>query len=302
MAESIYTNCIGTFVFRDRKLAEERLGAADSAFLDKHKEAEKIGANPPQWVLEELSKPKYLKLMRDTLLVTTKRKIAESLKPDYLIVQAMNNIDEIDKVINTLAKRLREWYELYNPEFSKSIESHEKFAELIQRKTRKELLAEVGLNESQTMGAEMRSRDIAPVMELAKQITDLAALRERQAKYVEEAMKENMPNMLAIAGAMIGAKLLSIAGSLERLALFPASTMQLLGAEKALFRHIKTGARPPKFGVVINHPLVAKAKQAEKGKAARMLADKLSIAAKIDFFKGEFRGDQLRKELEEKLK
>ncbi|HII72111.1 TPA: C/D box methylation guide ribonucleoprotein complex aNOP56 subunit, partial [Candidatus Woesearchaeota archaeon] len=88
----------------------------------------------------------------------------------------------------------------------------------------------------------------------------------------------------------------------EKMALMPASTIQLLGAEKALFRHMTTGAKPPKFGVIINHPLVTKAKKPDKGKVARTMADKISLAAKIDFFKGEFKGDDLRKELEERFK
>ena len=96
-----------------------------------------------------------------------------------------------------------------------------------------------------------------------------------------------------------GARLIALAGSFERLATLPASTIQILGAEKALFRHIKTGAKSPKHGVILQHPLVLDAKA--KGKAARQVADKISIAARIDFFKGEFRGDILIKELREKL-
>jgi nucleolar protein 56 len=321
MARVIYSNCIGTFVFEGKKLVEERLFkkkelvgenkllesgselASEKEMLKKHKGAELIGRKDvPDWVREFFNKEKYMSLIREATLVCNKRKIAESLKSDYLIVQAVNNIDEVDKVANNLAKRLREWYELYNPEFSKSIESHQKFAELILQKSRKELLKEVGLGEEESMGAEFSSKDLKPVMLLAEEVSSLFALREAQAEYVEKSMRSQMPNVTEICGSLIGAKLLAIAGSLERLALFPASTIQLLGAEKALFRHIKTGARPPKFGVIINHPFVAKAKPADKGKTARMLADKISIAAKVDFFKGEFIGDKLKKELEAKLK
>jgi nucleolar protein 56 len=322
MGYQIYSNCIGTYVFKDKKLVDEILlkkedipehnrqiaaggqTETDKAMLKKYAGAEVIGikAVPPSWVLEASNDAKKLALFRQANILVTKRKVAESLNREYLVVQAINNIEEIDKVANNLSKRLREWYELYNPEFSKSIESHEKFSEIILKKKRKELLSELGLSEEQSMGADFSEKDIKPVMDLAEQISALFALRERQVKYVETSMKELAPNVEAIAGAMIGAKLLAIAGSLEKLALFPASTLQLLGAEKALFRHIKTGARPPKFGVIINHPFVAKAKPADKGKTARMLADKLSIAAKIDFFKGEFRGEQMKKELEEKLK
>jgi nucleolar protein 56 len=299
MKATTYTNCIGTFTFDDKKIAEEKL-------LDK-KEIVKNNAKikqevPPLYVLEALAQPKYLKLMREATILITKRKVAESLRPEYLIIQTVNNVDEIDKVVNNLAKRLREWYELYNPEFSKSIEAHEKFSEMIQKKTRKELLAELGMTEAESMGADIPKEDMKPILDLAEQISELYALRARHAEYIEKTMTKLMPNVTAMCGSMIGAKLLAVAGSLEKLALFPASTIQLLGAEKALFRHMKTGAKPPKFGIIINHPIVARTKPADKGKSARMLADKISIAAKIDFFKGEFRGDALRKEVEEKFK
>jgi nucleolar protein 56 len=317
----VYSNCTGTFVFEGRKLVDsvlfkkqellmhskalEKGGQLDTeaAMLKKHAGAEVVGKKdaPPDWVLEFFNNEKQLRSVKEAVMIITKRRMAESLKQDYLIVQAVNNVDEMDKVLNNLAKRLREWYELYNPEFSRSIESDEKFAELIQKKTRKELLNEVGLTQEESMGAEVSKKDLQPVMGLAAEISSLFALRAKQAKYIEDSMKEQMPNVAAVAGAMIGATLLSIAGSMEKMALFPASTIQLLGAEKALFRHIKTGAKPPKFGVIINHPLVTKAKAPEKGRAARMLADKISIAVKLDFFKGKFKGDELRKELDKRL-
>jgi len=295
-----YVNCIGSFKFKGKKLASEKLFSKKEILSG----AEKAGSAelPPDWVLDFFNQDKYLKKMREASLLVTKKRMAASVKNDQLIVQAVNNVDEIDKVSNNLGKRLREWYELYNPEFSKSIEGHEKFTELIQQKTKKELLKEIGVGEEETMGAELSKKDLTPVMDLAAGISSLFSLREKQVKYIEESMKKYLPNVNAVAGSMIGAKLLGVAGSLEKMAMFPASTIQLLGAEKALFRHIKTGARPPKYGVIINHPFVTNAKHSEKGKAARILADKISIAAKIDYFKGEFRGDDLRKEVEEKLK
>jgi nucleolar protein 56 len=330
MAYLIYSNCIGTFVFENGKLIEEILFSSSEALeadklleknnelinnqlkselksekklISKYKGAKIIrGEKCPTQVLEFFNSPKYLEQIRNKTLIITKRKVAEALKEDQLIVQAINSVDELDKVINSLAKRLREWYELYNPEFSNSIESHEKFSELITKKTKKELLKEVGIDEKESMGAEFEKKDLQPVLELAGQINTLYAFKKKQTEYIEKRMFELLPNVNAICGAMIGAKLLAIAGSLEKIALFPASTIQLLGAEKALFRHIKTGAKPPKFGVIINHPLVAKAKPDIKGKTARMLADKISIASKIDFFKGEFRGDKLREEVEAKFR
>jgi nucleolar protein 56 len=104
-----------------------------------------------------------------------------------------------------------------------------------------------------------------------------------------------------LTGINIGAKMIAKAGSIEKMAFMPASTIQLLGAEEALFRHIKTGARPPKYGILLQHILVAKAKRPDKGKVAKALADKISIAIKVDFFKGEFIGDRLKRDLEKRF-
>ena len=130
----------------------------------------------------------------------------------------------------------------------------------------------------------------------------LFSLRKKQEGYLSYLMKRECPNLAAVAGVLIGAKLISIAGSLERLARFPASTVQILGAETAFFRFLRNRRNSsPKYGVIINHPLIQNAKRDKRGKAARMLADKLSLCARLDFFKGEFKAPDYRIELERKL-
>ena len=153
-----------------------------------------------------------------------------------------------------------------------------------------------------SMGGDLSKEDIKPFMDLAKKIKEMYEFKQMQTEYLEKVMKEYCPNISAVAGESIGAKLLALAGSLKRLAFFPASTVQLLGAEKSLFRHLRTGARPPRHGVIVQHPLVASASQKDHGKRARALADKISLAAKIDYFKGEFIGEKLRTDLEKRFK
>jgi nucleolar protein 56 len=227
-------------------------------------------------------------------LEETRKKVRESVNPDNFIVQTVNNIDEISKVCNILAKRLREWYELYNPEFSRKFSDHEVFVKLIiEGKDKKE---------KTSMGADLSKEDLEPILKIAKELSVLYSLRDKQKEYLEKVMEKNNPNLTAVAGYLIGAKLIALAGDLKRLVMFPASTVQLLGAEKALFRHMRTGAKSPRHGMIVNHPLISGAPQKEHGKRARALADKLSLAAKVDYFKGEFIGDKLRKELEERFK
>jgi nucleolar protein 56 len=232
---------------------------------------------------------KYYKLN----LEETKRKLKESVKSDNFILQTVNNIDEISRVCNILVKRLREWYELYNPEFSRKITDHEKFVELI--------VSGKDKKQKNSMGAELGKEDLEPMMKIAKELDSLYKFRDKQKEYLEKIMQKNNPNLTAVAGYLIGAKLISLAGDLRRLVMFPASTVQLLGAEKALFRHMRTGARSPRHGIIVNHPLISGAPQKEHGKRARALADKISLAAKVDYFKGKFIGDKLKKELDERF-
>ena len=127
-------------------------------------------------------------------------------------------------------------------------------------------------------------------------------LKEKEEKYLEVLMKKACPNLLALAGAELGGKLLLQAGGLKNLMEFPASTIQVLGAEKALFRHMKTGSKAPRHGYIASHPLLAEAPQEMHGKIARGLADKIGLAVKVDYFKGEFIGDKFLKGLEKKFK
>ena len=119
--------------------------------------------------------------------------------------------------------------------------------------------------------------------------------------YLDKLMDELMPNTKSIAGTTISAKLLEHAGSLKHLSELPSTTVQLFGAEKALFRHLHSNAKCPKYGLLHEHPLIPKTKRKDHGKAARALADKISIAAKVDYFKGEFVGDKLKAQIEKKF-
>ncbi|MFC2135810.1 hypothetical protein ACFLTH_14430 [Bacteroidota bacterium] len=240
------------------------------------------------------------KKLRKKNISLAKKTIRESISEDNYIIQTINNIEELAKVTNVLTKRLRDWYNLYLPEFSRSVSDNEAFVKLILSKKKKELIKELKITE--TMGKDLASKDLKPMLELALRIQSLFNLRDELKKYLEEIMNSYCKNLFTISGTLIGAKLIEAAGSLKKLAMMPSSTIQLLGAEKALFRHLKTGARPPKHGLILHHPLVASANKDKKGKYSRVLADKLNIAIKADYFKGEFIGDKLMKELKEKLK
>ncbi len=279
------------------------LGTFDTDLIKLEKSRKKLPAVPQD------NLPKVLALFKDKRyfddfyknnLELTKNAVKESVSEDLLIIQTISNVNELDKIINILTKRLREWYALYFPEFEHKFTNNEKFAELILTKSKKELIKEFNLKD--TMGADLDRLHLGEMQLLAKQISNLNLLRQEHENYLEKVMKKYCPNILELAGTTIGAKLVELGKGLKHLALLPSSTIQLLGAEKALFRHIKTGSRSPKYGIIINHPIIQKAKKSDKGKAARSLADKLSLCARLDFFKGEFKAKEYRKELEGKFK
>ncbi len=231
----------------------------------------------------------YYRNIRDT-----RQKLKESVSDDNLIIQCICSIDDIDRASNLLVKRLREWYGLESPEFSRDVTDNEKFAELIAAGKDKKVKG--------SMGADLTKKDNNAINELASGIHSLYSLRSMQEKYLQEMMKKTCPNLEAVAGTMVGARLLAHAGSLKRLSMLTAPTIQLLGAEKALFRHMRTGSKAPKHGIILLHPILQSAPAKSRGKAARALSDKISIAAKVDYFKGKFIGDKLKKELDKRLK
>ncbi|HIH24212.1 TPA: hypothetical protein HA251_04220 [Candidatus Woesearchaeota archaeon] len=231
--------------------------------------------------------------LRERNIALTKSAISASVTSDLMIINAINNIDEIDKIANTLAKRLREWYALHDPELEHSTPEHRAFVEA---------LLTAPARSADTMGGTLTDTDIAILNDQASRIRDLYVQRDKLLVYLEETMRQHTPNIAAVAGGMIGGKLIALAGSLQRLATMPSGTVQLLGAETALFRHLRNPrARPPKHGIIFNHVLLQRAPKPLRGKAARAIADKISIAAKVDRFKGAFIGDKLYAEIESKI-
>lgn len=234
----------------------------------------------------------------DVLL--TKQLVKRSLSSDDIVIEASRGIRELEKDVNMLVKRLRGWYELYNPETSRSISDNEKFVAEILSKEKDELLAELKLTPEKSMGSNFQPHDLTPILQLATQASNMYKLKDEHKKYLSNLMTSMYPNLSAVASPIIAAELLASVGSLRRLAMMPSSTIQVLGAEKALFKHLRNKSiKPPKHGYLVNHPIMSKVPPEKRGRTARVLSDKISIACRIDFFKGEFIGEKLMKDVED---
>ena len=239
-----------------------------------------------------------------------------SEKRDLIVAQAIQTLDDLDRTVNLFMARLREWYGVYFPEMDRLIEKHETYARLVLTlgdrekytfetvvaeglpKERSELIAKTAQS---SMGADISETDLQQIQSLSRDVLSLYVLRKNMENYVDSTMEDLAPNVKAVAGALLGARLIAMAGSLQNLAMRPASTIQVLGAEKALFRSLKTGARPPKHGLIFQHTLLHDAKRWQRGKIARVIAGKLSIAARADAFGGNFVGDRLKDEINKRL-
>jgi nucleolar protein 56 len=243
-----------------------------------------------------------LQVVRTVAMELAKEQLREAAgRPDLQLVQGIQAVDELDKTTNLLGARVREWYGLHFPELLALVEETKTLAQIIvEFKTRTAIQPEAlqawGLSAkraeavaqaaAESKGADLADADAARLTVLAQEVLHLVAVRDRLAAHVESGMKQIAPNMTNIAGATIGARLMAKAGGLQRLARLPASTIQVLGAEKALFRALRTGARPPKHGIIFQHQAVHSAPKWQRGKIARSLASKIALAARVDAFSG----------------
>ncbi|MBS7639750.1 C/D box methylation guide ribonucleoprotein complex aNOP56 subunit [Candidatus Bathyarchaeota archaeon] len=256
--------------------------------------------------------------IRDVTIELSKLRIKRATeKRDLLVVQTIQALDDLDQTLNLFMSRLREWYGVHFPELSRLIDRHETYARLVYNLGRRENFTVERLEKEgfprnkaiemaeaarKSMGADLQDIDIEQIRRVSKNILQLYEARSNLEKYIDSLMEEVAPNLRALAGPSLGARLIALAGGLENLAKLPASTVQVLGAEKALFRSLRTGAKPPKHGVIFQHALIYRAKRWLRGKIARALAGKLSIAARTDAFTGNYIGDKLKEELMERVK
>ncbi|BDB97806.1 hypothetical protein SACC_08230 [Saccharolobus caldissimus] len=259
----------------------------------------------------------YYNFLHEVSLEYTRRKLRSAAqKRDLLAIQAVRAIDDIDKTINLFSERLREWYSIHFPELDKIVDDHEEYSNIVSRfgdrnSIDKDGLKELGFNEQKinrildaakkSIGADISEDDLSAMRTIANTILELYNIRRNLTNYLEGVMKEVAPNVTALVGPTLGARLLSLAGSLDELAKLPASTIQVLGAEKALFRALRSGGKPPKHGVIFQYPYIHTSPRWQRGKIARALAAKLAIAARVDAFSGRFIGDQLNEQLKKRI-
>ena len=215
-----------------------------------------------------------------------------SQEEDKLLIQAINSVDDIDESISKLVERIRDWYTIYFPEMD-TISNNETYIKLIAESENREDILE-NFNEhfteeiEESTGADIEEDDLLMLKSFAESVYSLQKSRKELETYIDSKMEAIAPNLRDLLGSTLGAKLIAHIGSIKRLATYPASVIQIMGAEKAIFRHLKTGERPPKHGLIFQHPSVRGAKWWNRGKIARNLALKITLAVRKDVFSGEY--------------
>ncbi|TGO88787.1 hypothetical protein BPOR_0142g00200 [Botrytis porri] len=244
-------------------------------------------------------------------------------KNDNHIIQAIATLDHLDKAVNTFSMRVREWYGWHFPELVRLVSDNHTYAKLALAIGNKKNLTDEDLHDiaalvdddgdkaqsiidaaKVSMGHDISVNDMENVSAFANRVVKLAEYRRSLFQYLTDKMAIVAPNLAALIGEVVAARLISHAGSLTNLSKYPASTVQILGAEKALFRALKTKGNTPKYGLIYHSSFIGRAGAKNKGRISRFLANKCSIASRIDNFSeaptNKF-GEALRAQVEERL-
>ena len=219
------------------------------------------------------SDAEYISLLRELSIRAVRKQLSESLTEDKKIIQAVEMLDDLNETINHLTERLAEWYSFYYPELNLPGEAFVHFVS--------ETPENVSASE---MGAPLTKEDSALLQSFAG---DISALYQRKAaaeSFISLKMKQTAPNLSQIAGVVLGARLLSMAGGLKNLASMPSGSIQVMGAAKAMIKHLRANAPSPKHGIIFSHPILNTAPLRIRGKIARTFSASISLAARTDFY------------------
>jgi nucleolar protein 56 len=322
LAEILQKMDYDTFVFENESLAgqvKQRLGV--NVEVSKHSlVAELVRSDVEHFAVETgfaKDAEEFSVWMHNVTMEIAKQRVKGAVeKRDLLVAQAILALDDLDRGINVFMSHAREWYGIHFPELDRLLDKHETYARLVINLGSRDNFTSKSLEKEDlpkqkaeglvktanaSMGADLAEIDLAQIQALCQSIANLYQLRQTLETYLDKTMEEVAPNTKALAGSLLGARLIAIAGGLSNLARKPASTIQILGAEKALFRSLKTGTLPPKHGIIFQHTLLHDAKRWQRGKISRALAGKLAIAARTDAFGGRDIGAALKATLDKRI-
>lgn len=270
-------------VLETRLISIGRLTAADTSFVV-----------PAKYSYDD-------SLLRSALLLLAERRAKEELGADRHISEAISSFDELKEVVNSIDVRLHSWYGLHYPELFDRLKGISYLDALSKHGDREAVQIAKGFSE-RSIGIDLIDGEREMLMSVASIALEVDDAAEKLGAFIDTAATMAFPNLTALLGPKLASRIVRGAGSLERLSSMPAGTVQLIGAEKALFRHLNRGKKPPKHGIIFQDPLIHSSPKPIRGKISRTLAAKTAIAARLDMYGGEMLGDTMRKEVEEKVR
>ncbi len=217
----------------------------------------------------------YVSTIREIAVQAARKQLSASMTEDKKVIQAVEALDDLNETINHLTERLTEWYSAYYPELDLPGEAYVRF------------VSEIPESASQSrMGAPAAHEDLLLLQSFADDILSLYERKAAVESFIEMKMKETAPNLSQITGVVLGARLLSTAGGLKHLAAMPSGSIQVMGAEKAMVKHLRSNAPSPKHGIIFSHPALNTAPFRLRGKIARSFAAAVSLSARTDYYSG----------------
>ncbi len=242
----------------------------------------------PEWAPQPAKDADLTLLHRAAVQLARSKVEADHSSQDRVLMEEVKAIDDLLKSANLLIERLREWHALQDVDMVRSAADAEQLVRLVR----------ADASDASTLQDADRTVLLGFTDALAAVQSSWRAIEER----VGELMADIAPNITSVVGPMVGARLITLAGGLPRLGMVPAGTIQTLGAETALFRHIKEGTKPPKHGILYQHPMVFQAPPWQRGAISRVLANHIALAARADATTGndltEFLAESLQQDLE----
>jgi nucleolar protein 56 len=239
--------------------------------------------------------------LREKAISDTREELQKSVEKDQLLVKAVKQLDQARNDFREEMEKLRDWYSLHFPELESELSEDEEFLKILEKYgvDRGGIEPFSSLADEST-GSELEDRDREMIEQAVSSLVSVRDLRDDLEDYIEEGAKEEFQNLSGLLGPVLATRLVAEAGSLDELAKKPSSTVQMLGAEKALFRYLHGEGSPPKHGVLFHHDFVKSLPEEKRGKMARFMANKAVMAARIDNYGDKEKSEGLREEAQER--
>lgn len=237
---------------------------------------------------------------REEAIERMREKLRSSESRDRLMIKAVNMLDQLNNDINAEMERFRDWYSIHFPELEREL-GNEDLVKILSKNVNRDDLDAFESMASESTGAEIAGADEEILQKSAEELHSRYEYRKDLERYIEKSAREEITNLSTLLGPLLATRLMSLAGGLEELARKPASTVQMLGAEKALFRYLRGEGTPPKHGIIFQHQFVNSLPEDKRGNMARFMANKAVMAARLDNYGDKDRGEELLEECREKF-